>query len=686
MIAIGLAASVSRAAVDDDGVYEFGIEWIVDYRDADDLPLCDDDADSVDNVLSGKGWTKVFKKGNGDANVSHWKSDKESDYVDKVDLALFRGHGTKSWDWKFLKDLHGPMFREPKWYDTSDYRLTPGEAYQRYGDKDAEWIAFGCCKALTDGGGGYWAAAFKGAHLILGYETNATHAAYASTWVDLMVSNNAGDPAKRVGYSWFVACDNTQANGNVARIVGENASMINDFLWGQSVGPQADPVVDQYYTRWDHKKGDPITVPAMNRPAAAQTNLPYYEVTPRSITPEYVQQLAAYMGVTGTLVHDPADRMYYIGTPARYLRVSEVEGIEFGRPSDLWRSFTSAPALPPLPDAMMTVYSFLASCAGCDLLPPDATISEARFSDTQATIEQLPDDTFVVIEEYPTYIQVNYPRQINGFPVVGPGGTCMGYVGQGNQVVGFTRAWRPYRYAGDVTILPEQEVRDLFDTYGDKVTVSGVPDAEELVITAASLGYYEHGFHRDQTYIIPVYLLFVDCLIAGSVESSDVVFVPAASRFLPPIAQIADPLDGWRFAAGESVTLEGSAIHGQPEYDYSWSSDLDGFLGDGTPLVVGLTAGTHSITLRVTDSAGGVGEASVTIEVGVSAGSDFDDDGDVDLTDFAHFQTCFNGPNRPYAQSDCADADPDHDRDVDLSDFALFQGCFNGPNRPPACL
>ena len=29
--------------------------------------------------------------------------------------------------------------------------------------------------------------------------------------------------------------------------------------------------------------------------------------------------------------------------------------------------------------------------------------------------------------------------------------------------------------------------------------------------------------------------------------------------------------------------------------------------------------------------------------------------------------------------------DHDRDGDVDLSDFATFQACFNGPNRPAAC-
>jgi hypothetical protein len=65
--------------------------------------------------------------------------------------------------------------------------------------------------------------------------------------------------------------------------------------------------------------------------------------------------------------------------------------------------------------------------------------------------------------------------------------------------------------------------------------------------------------------------------------------------------------------------------------------------------------------------------------------ADLDKDGDVDLSDFSYFQSCFGGPNRPPAQSGCDSADLDGDADVDLADFAVFQSCFNGPNRPPAC-
>lgn len=62
---------------------------------------------------------------------------------------------------------------------------------------------------------------------------------------------------------------------------------------------------------------------------------------------------------------------------------------------------------------------------------------------------------------------------------------------------------------------------------------------------------------------------------------------------------------------------------------------------------------------------------------------DADADGDVDLVDFGIFLNCFNGPGRPYAQSDCVAMDFDIDFDVDLSDFGAWLTCFNGPSRPP---
>ena len=54
---------------------------------------------------------------------------------------------------------------------------------------------------------------------------------------------------------------------------------------------------------------------------------------------------------------------------------------------------------------------------------------------------------------------------------------------------------------------------------------------------------------------------------------------------------------------------------------------------------------------------------------------DLDDDGDVDLADFAILSGCLSGPETP-PESGCTTADLDKDNDVDLADLAVFQQSF----------
>jgi hypothetical protein len=140
---------------------------------------------------------------------------------------------------------------------------------------------------------------------------------------------------------------------------------------------------------------------------------------------------------------------------------------------------------------------------------------------------------------------------------------------------------------------------------------------------------------------------------------------------------VADPgLEG-----GAEDYLHEAALASQPPSQTLYQPD-----GEGHPLSSSLGVHEHwnnphdkqySVNLGI-----GPGIELVRIE---PPSSDFDLDGDVDLGDFAVFQACFNGPNRPAAQANCQAADLDHDTDVDLADFGIFQGCFNGPNRTPAC-
>jgi hypothetical protein len=50
---------------------------------------------------------------------------------------------------------------------------------------------------------------------------------------------------------------------------------------------------------------------------------------------------------------------------------------------------------------------------------------------------------------------------------------------------------------------------------------------------------------------------------------------------------------------------------------------------------------------------------------------------------FGGYGASWNDETWEYAKP--CPGDFDADGDVDLEDFAIFQACFNGPNRPPAC-
>ena len=92
--------------------------------------------------------------------------------------------------------------------------------------------------------------------------------------------------------------------------------------------------------------------------------------------------------------------------------------------------------------------------------------------------------------------------------------------------------------------------------------------------------------------------------------------IPFNSR---PTAAIISPASGSNFLTTTSILFKGTGIDAEdgPLSGASlvWDSSLDGDIGDGTSVNAFLTAGNHLITLRVTDSQGSTGRASVSITV-----------------------------------------------------------------------
>lgn len=103
--------------------------------------------------------------------------------------------------------------------------------------------------------------------------------------------------------------------------------------------------------------------------------------------------------------------------------------------------------------------------------------------------------------------------------------------------------------------------------------------------------------------------------------------------------------------------------------------------------IADLAPGEYDAVIRVVDPAVSNSPQLVQVNVTITAvPGDFDVDGDVDQSDYGHFQMCLSG-YLPQTDPVCADTLLDGDGDVDSDDMTIFLSCFGGPDQPipPDC-
>lgn len=154
-----------------------------------------------------------------------------------------------------------------------------------------------------------------------------------------------------------------------------------------------------------------------------------------------------------------------------------------------------------------------------------------------------------------------------------------------------------------------------------------------------------------------------------------------------PTVAILSPATNSAFASGAAVTLTGSASDqedGDLSTVISWSSDRDGNLGTGATLNTALlTAGSHTISATVLDSAGGWPFAvpSVTVQI-LQRDGDLNDDGDVDAADLVLLQRHLSGAGTLSApatiRADLYPTNGSGDGVIDQSDLLLLQKLILG--------
>jgi hypothetical protein len=178
------------------------------------------------------------------------------------------------------------------------------------------------------------------------------------------------------------------------------------------------------------------------------------------------------------------------------------------------------PNLPSEEEARQIAINFLAQSG---LLPADATEGdscevEVVTGGTYAVEQEAPQEGVEeggetepeVVEEYVAHLLVRFHRQIDGFPVTGPGNQLGVRIGDEDGVITVLKVWREVTPYNEVVIkTPEQAYQELKSGDGSY----DVPlDCEKVVVEEVYLAYWMEPLDEYQEYVVPIYEFKGKCL------------------------------------------------------------------------------------------------------------------------------------------------------------------------------
>ena len=657
---------------DDDGLWEIGVEWCNIYRTcpAGRLRRCDNDARSLYRRVGRQpGWVRSFEWGNAVA----WEEDfkraalggTEQFWIDRVDLAYYSGHGSRTWDqtWgSWRRSLYFGYDNLP--WRVDDCHLVPGDGgiwwqgTNSWGNEDLEWIGFSACNTMRDHR--HWANCMDNLHLILGWETVMNDVNFGRHWARQMIRG------RTITRAWFSAADRTHGNflcfwpfcptTYITGVVAEELDNYRDHLWGKGyVSP--DYPADPWYWYWRHRtrgwrgmgkseiaahlsnspsdpffllpsrteNGIPVKYKKSLLSAVRESTMVMYEVTPRVADELYTVDVCTRMcPVALCCIEDPIQverddyGQLWAVCGSQEFQVSEASGGVQYIDSEWWMSPPLEP--PTLPSEDSAIQSAEAFLDGIGFLPGDAYRHIVRYSELQKIDKETgnvdPGSSRVVA------IEVCFRREMdNGYRVVGPGAVLNVTYGDEGRLERFSHGgWRDVRSSEEVFVITLQQATELIATSGSDATTEGIPNCDTLIVIDAVLAYYEDGCDEDIDFLEPIWVLASSCISENDTFEAE-IYVPA--RFLPPQGFINDPPDGSEFMEGETVTFTGSATGGTPPYTFDWSSDMDSSLGTGATISTDTLSAVvrdsisipHTITLTVTDANGMTDDVNISVVV-----------------------------------------------------------------------
>ena len=623
-----------------------------------------------------------------------------NDFADEHDLVFFSGHGSTGNGEYYSDSTRCITFSDDDW---DDRKMTAGDAHECWGDDDMEWLGMSACQTMKQPA--RWASAFAGAHLIMGWKTNMYDIEFGKHFGGRMVDSGWFDSAYPVKESWFWAAEKTHWYvDRTARVVGENATMGTDYLWGEGT-VQSDPTVDSYYTYWTYdtrgREEAPAAPPlddAIEIAGAAMTirverdllatfaasgrqSMPVFKTIPPQVDASAAGGLADNLCQRLGILCD-AD----VGPDEAYTEMIAVLGDQEAR---IWMADGSVdiidravymptdpsfvPSLPSPQNAYEKAEVALAALG----IPMDDRVLVAQ--DLFWTDSQLSkDDPDAQGQSIPTRSRVIYRRQLAGYPTFGPGGEATVEFGhEGRLAKASVQAWTAIESSGDAAIIGLQHALDQLADQGGAATLNGVRmPLKDLQVRDVELGYWIETAGDGQPELHPTY--GIRCLVFGDDgDSSEMTLCMSAATPAPQVYVTGH--DQGCFAAGEAVCLDAHIATFDGFMEVRWTNPATGEeLGGDARLCTSFTesdpsrpARTQSVKAHVRDSLGF--ETAATVDVCVGDPTDVNGDQLTDINDLLTILGAWGQQGSPWSGGDATG-----DGLCDINDVLAVLGGWSG--------
>lgn len=153
--------------------------------------------------------------------------------------------------------------------------------------------------------------------------------------------------------------------------------------------------------------------------------------------------------------------------------------------------------LPSEEEVVKTANEFLGKR---NTLPDGAYISNVE----TFTIKTVDENKGSVEKETPVFVRVSYNRNLDGYPIVGPGDSMEVCIGENEEIVYFFKTWREVEKAGEVSIIDANSAIEKLE-HGDPVQpLKSINKPAE--INEIKIGYYSDTPGEKQEFYKPVWI------------------------------------------------------------------------------------------------------------------------------------------------------------------------------------